>query len=212
MLLTLIILLIFTCRARSRRFSVCRLWPQLNWWSMYMPGHYFASRFLKEIWIIVILIFCDWTSQPQNVQFMFYQFQPSLWKVYSFKNCVAELIKSNLHLSLLRHHLARVTKNCWCYIMPLSQLSKTYWLFTLKSQKEIYGLSLTCNFYFNYLGFSLVSRDTYLSSAKANPCRIMKILAFSICKNKCFWISQSFSSTKKSSKTTSAQTLAQTLA
>ena len=99
MLLTLIILLIFTCRARSRRLSVCRLWPQLNWWSMYMPGHYFASRFLKEIWIIVILIFCDWTSQPQNVQFMFYEFQPRLWKVYSFKNCVAELIKSNLRLS-----------------------------------------------------------------------------------------------------------------
>ena len=51
-------------------------------------GHFFASKFLKEIYITVILFFCFWTSQPQNVLnlFFFCQFQPRyIYKVSSYK-------------------------------------------------------------------------------------------------------------------------------
>ena len=46
-----------------------------------------------------------------------------------------------------------------------------------KKKKVSSRSSLTCNFYFNYFSFNLVSRDTCLSSAKVNPCRIVKISA-----------------------------------
>ena len=33
---------------------------------MYMPSHFFVSKFLKEIKLIVVVTFCVWTCHPQN--------------------------------------------------------------------------------------------------------------------------------------------------
>ena len=37
-------------------------------------GNPFVSKFLREKWIIFILLFCTWTSQPQNVLTLFLLF------------------------------------------------------------------------------------------------------------------------------------------
>ena len=37
---------------------------------MYMPGHFFVSKFLKEIQIIAIVIFYVWTDHPQKVFYL----------------------------------------------------------------------------------------------------------------------------------------------
>ena len=42
------------------------LWPLLSKASMYILGHFFVSKFLKEIQVIAIVIFCVWISHPQN--------------------------------------------------------------------------------------------------------------------------------------------------
>ena len=47
-------------------------------------GQSFESNFLKELWMIVILIFCFWSLQPQNV-FNFFLFFYQFWPHFSYK-------------------------------------------------------------------------------------------------------------------------------
>ena len=68
--------LMLTC-ILSVTFSVL-LWPQLNWYGMYMLRHSFASTFLQEILIIVILIFC--LNLPASKCLNFHPHYS--WKVY----------------------------------------------------------------------------------------------------------------------------------
>ena len=65
------------------------LWPQLNWCSML--SHSFVSKFLQEISIIVILIFClnFPSSKYPSFALIYYQFSASV-----MKKCMTELMKS----------------------------------------------------------------------------------------------------------------------
>ena len=76
------------------------LWPLLHWGSMCILGHLFISKFLKEIWMTVIVIYCIWTSQPRNlVQLLL--FLPSSASVFLkgwfLKNCINQLVVIVVH-------------------------------------------------------------------------------------------------------------------
>ena len=108
------------------------LWPQLNWFSMYMLRHSFVSKFLKEVSIIVILIFCLKISTSKMSLICSY-----LLSIYSFatletlgliKKIMVELIKSitTSITNLLRRYLIHVRKIVKRYITPLPQLTHLF--------------------------------------------------------------------------------------
>ena len=62
-------------------------------------GHCFVSKFLKEMQIIVISIFCFWNSQPQNVFIFFVNFSRISFR-YKKQNCTQKP-RSNCYLAIL---------------------------------------------------------------------------------------------------------------
>ena len=62
-------------------------------------GHCFVSKFLKEMQIIVISIFCFWNSQPQNVFIFFVNFSRISFR-YKKQNCTQKP-HSSYYLAIL---------------------------------------------------------------------------------------------------------------
>ena len=127
------------------------LFDEINYerWLWRCLGHSFVSKFLKELWIFTILIFCFWIPSPQNIinLFLFFHQFPPICS-YKFSSFVFRLKRVYKH------------KNGWTKWKG-DQKTIESWIFWKSLILKRFCNLCTFSYYF-YKNYGILHNNTFL--------------------------------------------------